>query len=171
VRFPGSLLPAGSDYSIDLESDGIPDGQGNALPDSAFVYTRPGIHVVTLQATTPTGTMLVAKGLIQVYDRARLEARLGALWGGFKAALREENAAAAASFVHGARRAAWAAYFEGFTPAQFVAADAMFTDLTLLDVTPGRAECEMMRDEDGLLYSFPVSFAIDVDGRWKLWQF
>jgi hypothetical protein len=29
----------------------------------------------------------------------------------------------------------------------------------------------MMRAVDGLMYSFPVTFAIDSDGRWRLWQF
>jgi hypothetical protein len=29
----------------------------------------------------------------------------------------------------------------------------------------------MMRDVDRLLYSFPISFEIDVDGGWRLWQF
>jgi hypothetical protein len=47
----------------------------------------------------------------------------------------------------------------------------LFTDLALVAIAPGRAECEMMRDLDGLRYSFPVSFAVDADGGWKLWQF
>ena len=93
------------------------------------------------------------------------------MWGGFKAAMRAGDPAGAASFLHHDRRAAWAEYFGRLTPAQLAATDALFTDLTLLEAAPGRAECEMMRDEGGLLYSFPVSFAIDVDGGWKLWQF
>jgi hypothetical protein len=171
VRFSLSGFPAGSAYSLDLDSDGIPDDEGKGLPEGEYVYARPGVHVATLTATAPDGQVLVARGSIEVYDRARLAARLGVVWGGFKAAMRAGDPAAAASFLHRDRRAAWAEYFGRMTPAQFAAADALFTDLTLVEATPGRAECEMMRDEGGLLYSFPVSFAIDVDGGWKLWQF
>jgi hypothetical protein len=171
VRIPDSVVAAGRAYSVDLESDGIPDDHGDGLPQRAFVYTKPGIHVATLQAIAPSGVPLVARGSIEVYDRVVLEARLRAVWAGFKAALGSGDAASAASFVHAHRRAAWLAYFDSLTPAQLAAANTIFTDLTLLDVAPGRAECEMMRDVDGLLYSFPVSFGIDVDGGWKLWQF
>jgi sugar lactone lactonase YvrE len=171
VRFPANAFPAGSVYSLDLESDGITDYAGNAVADQEFVYTRPGIYLVTLRIATPDGRMLVARGAIEVYDRARLEARLQAVWAGFKGALGAGNAAAAAAFLHSDRRAAWAEYFSRLTPAQFAATDTTFTDIVLLEVTPGRAECEMMRDVGGLLYSFPVSFEIDVDGGWKLWQF
>jgi hypothetical protein len=170
VRFPANGFPAGSAYSLDLESDGIIDYAGNALPDQEFVYARPGIHLATLRITTPDGGMLVARAAIEVYDRARLEARLQAVWAGFKGALRAGNAAAAV-FLHSERRAAWTEYFGRLTAAQFAATDTTFTDIVLLEVAPGRAECEMMRDVGGLLYSFPVFFEIDVDGGWKLWQF
>jgi hypothetical protein len=171
VRFPGNGFPPGSLYTLDLQSDGIIDYAGNALPDREFVYDQPGIHLATLRVLTPDDQMSIAQTVIEVYDRARIEARLRTAWAGFKTAMRAADATAAASFVHSDRRAAWAEYFGRLTPAQFADVDAMFTDLTLVEVAPGRVECEMMRDEGGLLYSFPVSFEIDVDGGWKLWQF
>jgi hypothetical protein len=171
VQFSASGVPAGSAYTLDLESDGIPDDQGNGMPPGVYVFARPGVYVVTLTATAPGGEAVVARGSIEVYDRERLEARLGVVWGGFKAAMRAGDLAAAASFLHRDRRAAWAAFFGRMTPAHLAATDAMFTSLTLVEATPGRAECEMVRDEGGLFYSFPVSFAIDVEGGWKLWQF
>jgi hypothetical protein len=171
VRFPANGFPAGSVYSLDLESDGIPEYAGNALPDQEFVYARPGVHLATLRITTPDDRVLTARAAIDVYDRPQLDARLQAVWTGFKTALRAGDAAAAAAFLHSDRRAAWAEYFGRLTPAQFAATDTMFSDIVLLDVAPGRAECEMMRDVGELLYSFPISFEIDVDGGWRLWQF
>jgi sugar lactone lactonase YvrE len=171
VRFPADGFPAGSIYSLDLESDGITDYAGEALAAQEFVYTQPGIHLATLRITTADGQVLVARAAIEVYDREMLEARLQTMWAGFKGALRAGNTAAAAAFLHGDRRAAWSEYFGRLTAAQFAATDTMLTDIRLLEVAPGRAECEMMRDVDGLLYSFPISFEIDVDGGWKLWQF
>jgi hypothetical protein len=171
VRFAVSEFPAGSSYSLDLESDGIADYTGSALADMEFAYSRPGIHLVTLRVTAPDNREWVAQAAIEVYDRAGLESRVRETWEDFKAALRANDVAVATSFVHSDRRAAWTAYFGRLTPAQLAATDTMFTGITLREVAPGRAECDMMRDEGGLLYSFPVSFEIDVDGRWRLWQF
>ena len=171
VRFPANGFPAGSVYSLDLESDGIADYAGNALPDQEFVYARPGVHLATLRISTPDDRMLTARAAVEVYDRPQLDARLKAVWADFKTALRAGDAAAAASFLHSGRRAAWADYFGRLTPAQFAETDATFTDIVLLEVAPGRAECEMTRDVGGLLYSFPIAFEIDGDGGWRLWQF
>jgi hypothetical protein len=171
VRLSAHGIPSGSDYSLDLESDGHANEEGNGLPRGEYVYTRPGVHVATLTTTAPDGQVQVTRGLIEVYDRPQLEARLAAVWDGFKAAMRAADVTAAASFVHRDRRAAWAGYFARLTPAQLAATDTFFADLTVVEVAPGRVECEMMRDQDGLRYSFPVSFAVDADGGWKLWQF
>ena len=171
VRFPANGFPAGSVYSLDLESDGIPDYAGNALPEQEFVYARPGVHLATLRVTTPDDRMVTARAAIEVYNRPQLDARLQGVWADFKTALRAGDAGAAASFLHSDRRAAWAEYFGRLTPAQFAETDATFTDIVLHEVAPGRAECEMTRDVGGLLYSFPIAFEIDGDGRWRLWQF
>jgi hypothetical protein len=171
VRFSASGVPMGSVYSLDLDSDGRPEEEGDGLPQREFVYERPGVHVATLKLTTPDGQVLLARGSIEVYDRARLETQLRSEWSEFKAAMRAADPAVAASFVHRDRRAAWTEYFARLTPAQLAATEALFTDLTLVSAAPGRADCDMLRDEDGLLYSFPVSFELDGDGGWKLWQF
>ena len=171
ARFSPGAFPPGSVYSLDLESDGTIDYEGDTLSDLEFLYARPGIHVARLQATTPDGQLLTARTSVHVYNRATLDARLQTVWRGFKDALRGGDVARAASFVHGDRRAVWDEYFRQFTPDLFALTDTVFADVTLVDIVPGRAECEMMRDVDGLLYSFPISFLIDVDGGWRLWQF
>ena len=129
------------------------------------------LHVARLQVTTPDGQVLTARTSVDVYNRATLDARLQAAWRGFKDALRSGDVSHAASFVHSGRRAVWEGYFRQLTPDLFALTDTVFADVTLLDIIPGRAECEMLRDVDGLLYSFPISFLIDVDGGWRLWQF
>jgi hypothetical protein len=171
ARFSEDAFPPGSFYSLDLESDGTIDYEGDTLTDREFVYARPGIHVAMLRVTPTDGQMITARTSVEVYDRNALESRLRAVWGGFRDALRAGDVARAASFVHGDRRAAWDEYFRLFTPDLFAATETVFADVTLLDIEPGRAECEMMREVDGLLYSFPVSFLIAVDGGWRLWQF
>ena len=171
TRFATGPFAAGSVYSLDLDSDGTIDYEGDTLTDQVFVYARPGIHVAMLRVMSADGQQLAAQISVEVRDQAALEARLRAVWGAFRVALSAGDAAGAASFVHSDRRATWEEYFRQFTPDLFAATDTVFADVTLLEVGTGRAECEMMREVDGLLYSFPISFLIDVDGGWRLWQF
>ena len=171
ARFATDPFPAGSVYTLDLDSDGTIDYEGDTLTDQVFAYARPGIHVAMLQVRLADGQELAARTSVEVRDRAALEARLQAAWGAFRGALTRGDVAGAASFVHTNRRARWEEYFRQFTPDLFAATETVFADVTLLEVGAGRAECEMMREVDGLLYSFPISFRIDVDGGWRLWQF
>jgi len=108
---------------------------------------------------------------VQVFDRVDLERQLRAMWDGFRQALRDAGVDRAVGFVHGSRRATWQQYFRQIPPAALAAADTVFTDIALLEVSAGRIECEMMRDVGGLMYSYPVSFVPDADGQWRLWQF
>jgi hypothetical protein len=171
TRFTMDQFPAGSAYTLDLDSDGTIDYEGDTLTDQVFAYARPGIHVATLRVRSADGQQFAARTAVEVRDRAALEARLQAVWGAFRGALSIGDVAGAVSFVHTNRRARWEEYFGQFTPDLFAATETIFADVTLLEVGTGRAECEMMREVDGLLYSFPISFLIDVDGGWRLWQF
>lgn len=168
----GFSAPAGATaFELDLESDGTSEYAGVALADQTFIYTRPGIYVATLRAATVDGSSSVHRAVVEVYDRATLEGRLQATWNGFKEALRSADVAAAATFIHSDRRTRWLEYLRQVPPNLLAEPNVAFTDLTLLEVIPGGAECEMFRDVDGLLYSFPVWFLADRDGRWRLWQF
>ncbi|MBI3047002.1 MAG: hypothetical protein HYY76_01700 [Acidobacteria bacterium] len=170
VMFDARSLPAGS-YVLDIESDGVVDYTGETLEGREFLYAGPGVHLATLRIMTPAGQTHEARTAVQVYDRTAVDARLRAAWGGFKDALRAGDVDRAVTFVHGARRARWAEYFRQFTADMFLGVDEVFTDVMVVDVAPGRVECEMLRDVGGVLYSFPVSFVLDADGSWRLWQF
>ena len=171
TRFATEPFPPGSTYSLDLDSDGTIDYEGDTLIDQVFVYALPGVHVATLQVTPADGQALTARTLVEVYDRIALEARLRAVWGAFRGALNAGDVALASSFVHSDRRVVWEEYLRQSTPDLFAATDTVLADIALLEVGTGRAECEMMREVDGLLYSFPVALLIDADGSWRLWQF
>jgi glucose/arabinose dehydrogenase len=170
VRFGAPTFPAGA-FSLDLESDATVDYEGDGLESREFTYARPGAYVATLRVTTQDGQTFTGRTSVEVYDRAALEAQLQAAWGGLKEALRTRDVQRAATFVHSGRRAAWQEYLSQLPASAFEAIDSVFTEVTLLDMAPGRAECQMMREVGGVVYSFPVSFLIDADGRWRLWQF
>lgn len=169
VRIGLQGLPPGS-YGVDLEGDGVEEYSGEDADGREFVYARPGIYVAALRGIR-NGQPYAWRAPVQVYDRADLEQQLQGTWDGFKQALRTGDVDRAVGFVHSSRRATWQQYFRQVPPSALAAADTVFTDITLLELSAGRIECEMMRDVGGLMYSYPVSFVPDADGQWRLWQF
>lgn len=169
VSFGVASLTSGM-YTIDLESDGTVDYSGERPDERQFMYGAAGAFLATIAVTTADGLSQQRRAAVTAYDRPALELALRTVWNGLKDALRQGDAGQAAAFVHTARRQVWRDYFEQLGAA-LAEVDAIFTDIDIVGVEGDRVECEMMRAVDGLMFSFPVSFALDADGRWRLWQF
>ena len=170
VQFGVMSLPPGT-YAVDLESDGTADVVGPKPDGRAFTYAAPGVFVATLSTVGADGIAARWRSAVRVYDRASLEIELRGVWSGIKEALAAGEPDVAASFVHSARRPVWRDAFIQLLSAGPVDAGGMFTDIAVLGFEGDHVECEMMRAVDGLMYSFPVTFTMDTDGRWRLWQF
>lgn len=170
VRFEARALPPGT-YELDADGDGVADYTGESPDGAEFVYGSPGVHLAALRLTTGSGDTRTWQAAVQVYDQSSLEAQVRMVWDGFREALRGGDVDRAAALVHSSRRAPWEEYFRQFTADAFAAVDAVFTEVFVTDVAPGRVECEMLREVGGTPHSFPVSFVVDVDGSWRLWQF
>ena len=179
---PGGLAPlpvrigvhglAGTSIAVDFEGDGTIDFEGEPATDNLyFTYAQAGIYIPTLRLTTPDGQVLTRRGLVEVYDPARLDARLQAVWAGFKDSLRKGDVAAAVSFIAAERRAGWGEYFASLSPDAFEDVDLVFTAIALVGAGYGGAQYEMVAERGGLIYSYAVWFQIDADGRWRLWRF
>ncbi len=179
---PGGLGPlpvrigvhglAGAPITVDFEGDGTIDFEGEPQSDNLyFTYSPAGIYVPIVTFTTPDGQVLSRRGLVEVYDPARLDARLQAVWAGFRDSLRKGDVAAAVSFIAAERRAGWSEYFASLPPDAFEDVDLVFTAITLVGAGYGGAQYEMAAERDGLIYSYAVWFQIDADGRWRLWRF
>ena len=164
-------LGEGARVELDLDSNGTVDFDGTTVEGLPFVYDQPGIYVPTLRAMTADGQVLRYRTVVEVYDRAALDARLQAVWTGFTDALQAGDVARAVSFIHGKRRAAWQEHLGALLPDELSAERSMFTTIDLIQVGRGGAEYEMLREEDGRVLSYPIVFIADADGRWRLWQF
>jgi hypothetical protein len=163
-------LPEGAHVTVDQDSDGRAEFAGETLDGLTFVYDRPGVYVATVHVTAG-GETTTHRTSVEVYDVAALNARIQTVWSGFTAALRSGDAARATSLIHGSRRARWQEFYGRLT-AEELAADAdALTTIELVRVARGGAEYEMLREEDGRVFSYPVVFVADTDGRWRLWQF
>ncbi|MBI4264336.1 MAG: hypothetical protein HY657_08165 [Acidobacteria bacterium] len=179
---PGGLAPltvrigvrglAGARVAVDVDGDGTDEFDGQPDGDDLyFTYASPGTYLPTVRVTNAQGEVSTRRAAVEVYGRAALDARLQAVWRGFKDALREGDVQQAVTFIAAERRAAWAEYFSTLPPEAFEDVDLVFTTLTLVQVGYGGAQYEMVAERDGLVYSYAVWFQTDVDGRWRLWRF
>jgi sugar lactone lactonase YvrE len=158
--------------AIDIDADGTNEFEGRPAGNDRYVtYDRPGVYMPTVVVTTNEGIVQTRRGRVEVYDAAALDARLQAVWRGFKDALREGDVQTAVQFIAAERRQAWADYFESLPPDAFADVDLVFTTVTLVEVGYGGAQYEMLAERDGLFYSYAIWFQTDEDGRWRLWRF
>jgi hypothetical protein len=175
---PGGVAPlpvrvsvhgfVGVPVAVDFEGDGTLDFEGVPDDDSLyFTYAAAGIYLPTLRFTAADGTVLTQRGQVEVYDGVRLDARLQAVWSGFRDSLRKGDAATAVSFIAAERRAGWTEYFASLPPDAFEDVDLVFTAITPVEVGYGGAQYEMVAERDGLIYSYAVWFRLDADGRWR----
>jgi hypothetical protein len=179
---PGGLAPlvvrlglrgwTGSTAAIDIEGDGATEFDGQLDADDVHVtYEQAGVYATTVRITTSGGEVLIRRGRVEVYDRAELDARLQGIWTAFKDALRGADVETAAGFIVSERRSAWRDYFSAASAEALADIDLVFASMTLVGVGYGGAQYEMVAERDGVLYSYPVWFRIDGDGRWRLWRF
>jgi hypothetical protein len=164
-------LAEGTRVELDLDSDGTVDFDGTSVDGLRFFYERPGIYVPTLRATTSDGQVHTYRTIVDVYDRIALDARLQTIWRGFSEALQGADVERAVGFIHGKRRAPWREYFEQLPRVDLATQGARFTTIELIRVGRGGAEYEILREENGQVFSYPVALTTDVDGQWRLWQF
>ena len=155
--------------TLDQDSDGDTDFQGTTLDGLRFTYTKPGVYRATATLTGPGGTEK-ASAIIQVYDRAQLEALLQAKWLAMKNRLRSGDIAGAVQFIATSARDRYRTDFETIA-ADLPDIDSILTALTFVDVWGPRATFQMHRTDAGVLKNFEVRFAVDDDGVWRLTAF
>ncbi len=156
---------------LDADGDGVVDFSGQALPESPFTFTSPGIVTPRVTVTDPAGGVYTAHTIVQVFGAAALDQRLQLVWRGFKDALRVGNVTAALSFLHEEARDAYGPTLLSVSPTALADIDRYMTDIQQIEVGPGGAEYEMVRTRNGEPISFAVWFEIDRDGVWRLKRF
>jgi hypothetical protein len=148
-------------------ANGDPPFEGTGadrLEAQTFVYTRPGVYTPAVRVTDPRGDVHTGSTVVHVYDRARLEARLQAIWQQFRDALRAGDATRAVSLVHSSIRERYERIFSQLGPAGMAVMDRHLAGITLVEVGFGGAEAGMLREEDGQTRSLGILFECDVDG-------
>jgi len=163
-----STVPV-AQITLDQDGDGDTDFQGTTLDGLRFTYAQPGIYLATATVTGPSGTEK-ASAIIQVYDRAQLEALLQAKWLAMKNRLRSGDVAGAVQFIGSSARDRYRAAFETIA-ADLPDIDSILMPLTFVDVWGPRATFQMQRTDAGVVKNFEVRFEVDDDGVWRLTAF
>ena len=155
VTFSVLGVPSGTTVSVDADGDGVGDGL-------TFTYTRPGLYVATAVAGATT-----ASAIVQVLDRAALDATLQATWGVMKDALRTGNVEQALRSIVATDRDDYRALFNALM-VPLTSIDTVLRDIALVAVGEKRVEYQMLRVDNGVRLSYFVLFVQDVDGVWRL---
>jgi parallel beta helix pectate lyase-like protein len=154
---------------LDVDGDGQADFSGPALEGQPFTYPSPGLYLPTVRVIDSQGVALTARAVVQVLDRADLEALLQPKWAALRDALGRSDVPAALSLFAGASRDAYQdqlAALAGAGALPQVAAD--LGPITAVRVLDRAAEYELRAVQRGATYSFYVLFVVDTDGVWRL---
>jgi hypothetical protein len=163
--------PVPTVIDLDLVGQGAVDFSGPTLDGQVFTYDHPGIYFPTVTVTDADGNQFSAGAVVEVDDQAALDAFLQAKWAGIKDALRTGDVAGAVTFIHSEARATYQAQLTRISLATLATIDQYMTPIQLVEVGPGGAQYEMLRDRNGQTLSFAVWFQRDQDGLWRLRRF
>jgi hypothetical protein len=159
--------PASVRVDLDANGDGLVDVSGPSLEARTFVLTQPGLYLATATAFDSQGNRASAVAIIQVFDRALLDASLKVKWAALKSALRAGDVNDAVEAVALSARGDYRELLAALGP-QLSQIDSILTDISAVTFDEERAEYQMIRIDSGVRLSYLVVFVRDGDGIWRL---
>jgi hypothetical protein len=166
-----SLLggPVPARVELDVDGDGHVDFSGPMLEGQTFAYPTAGLYFPVARVIDSQGAVSTTRAVVQVLDRADLEALLQPKWTALRDALARGDVPAAVALFAGGSRDAYQeqlAALAGAGALPQVAAD--LGPITPVRVLDRAAEYELRAVQRGVTYSFYVLFVVDTDGVWRL---
>ncbi|MEK6743598.1 MAG: hypothetical protein AABZ15_08310 [Nitrospirota bacterium] len=160
-----------TEYQMDYEGDGIIDYRGAVLENIKHVYTSEGVYFPRVTVTDSVGNLFTDSMAVVVLNKETMGALLKKKW-------MEMRESAIAGDIEGALKnfisTSKDSYMERLTRMGATKIAAVFTnniDLLIDELFDGVAECGAIRVEDITYVSYPVTFARDGSGRWKIMGF
>lgn len=167
VSFSHLGASPGATISVDFDGDGTVDFTGPSLDGQAFTYPKPGLYFPTATITDAQGNQGTTTALMQVYDRAALDASLQGKWSGMKDALRRGDIGKALDSIARSDREGYLRLLTALGP-QLSNIDRILTDISPVSFDGDRAEYQMIRIDNGIRISHFILFVKDGDGIWRL---
>jgi parallel beta helix pectate lyase-like protein/Big-like domain-containing protein len=161
--------PVPSRIELDFDGNGQIDFIGPTLDAQRFTYSLPGVYVPRIRVIDAQGAVFTASAVVEVLDRAAIDARLQARWTSLRDALSRSDVPGAVAVFATASRDAYQdqlTALAGVGALGQIAADlGAITPVRVLDKA---AEYELRAVQRGTAYSFHVLFVVDTDGVWRL---
>jgi hypothetical protein len=151
----------------DFDGNGTIDFTGPTLDGETFTYAQPGVYVAAVTLVDTAGVTRTARTVVEVRDRAVLDALLQAKWTAFKDALRGGDVEAALAVVAVGQRAGYREMLNALT-VPYADIDVALRDISLVTAIDDSVEYSMLRLDAGVPVSYIVVFARDEDGVWRL---
>lgn len=157
-------------YQIDFEGDGVVDFITGTFEDVSFTYATEGIYHPTVTVTDEEGNIYSAAVAITVLNKAQIDALLKEKWEGMKAALKQKDTETALGYFVERSKERYRSIFEALKDQLPTILDT-FVEFNITDVYENIAECEIVANENGVLYSYPGLLIQDGNGIWKFKDF
>jgi hypothetical protein len=170
VAFALLGVPASATIEADFDGNGTIDFAGPRLDGHAFTYAQPGLYSPRVSVTDSQGQRVTIPSVIQVFDRAGLDALLQSKWTALRDALRRGEIAQALSQISERSRGRYQQALTALSP-DLPAIDNILTDVRFVRTRGLEAIFEMARTDAGILKSFEVRFHVDADGFWRVRSF
>ena len=156
---------------FDVNSDGVPEWSQSGFEPGSHTYEREGEYQFTVRVHDRSGQVTVYSTPVKVLSLPALKADLERRWASFKAALRRGDAAAALECTDSESRSRYRQVLTSLASKSPQEVDRILTTIQFVEIGPGGAQYEMLRERDGQTLSFAVWFRIDQDGIWRLRRF
>ena len=147
----------------------VPEKLAVVCDGQRFTYSVPGVYVPRVRVIDAQGAVSTASAVVEVLDRAAIDARLQARWSSLRDALSRSDVPGAVALFATASREAYQdqlTALAGVGALGQIAAD--LSTITPVRVLDRAAEYELRAVQRGTAYSFQVLFVIDTDGVWRL---
>jgi len=131
---------------------------------------QPGLFVPIVNVTDAQGQRTTVPGVVQVFDRASLDALLQVKWTSMRDSLRRGDIGHALTQISERSRSRYQQAFTALAP-DLPVVDAILTDVRFVRARGLEAIFEMSRTDAGMLKSFEVRFNVDADGFWRVRSF
>ena len=170
VAFTVLGTPALTTIEADFDGNGTLEFVGARLDGQTFTYAQPGLYFPLVNITDAQGQRTPVPSIVQVFDRAGLDALLQSKWTAMRDSLRRGDIAQALTQISERSRMRYQQAFTALTP-DLPAIDTILTDVRFVRTRGLEAIFEMGRTDAGVLKSFEVRFHVDADGFWRVRSF
>jgi hypothetical protein len=157
-------------YSWDTNGDSMPDQTGDLLTQITGTYQTPGLYFPTVSITDTMGNIYTETTIVNVLDRAVIDALLQAKWDGMRGAVINGNIDAALYNIMPGAQGRCRAIFSD----PEINASARLSEISRIEVFTLKeraAQAGAIRMESDGEYAYPVNFGRDANGIWKILGF